>query len=69
MLESPQGRIVAIEVKTASSVKMGDFRGLRAVAEEAGSRFVRGVVLYGGREVVPFGANLHALPHRAMWRM
>jgi hypothetical protein len=25
------------------------------------------VVLYAGTEIVPFGANLHAVPLRALW--
>jgi len=32
------------------------------MAEVAGKRCVRGVVLYAGAEVIPFAANLHALP-------
>ena len=41
---------------------------LRALAELAGDRFHRGVVLHGGTECVPFGPRLHALPVEALWR-
>ena len=36
--------------------------------EALGKRFICGVLLYGGREAVPFGPNLHALPISALWR-
>jgi hypothetical protein len=34
----------------------------------AGRRFRRGIVLYTGAEIVPFGAGLFALPVEALWR-
>jgi len=35
---------------------LDDFKGLRALAEQAGKSFLRGVVLYAGNEAVPFAA-------------
>lgn len=49
-------------------VSAADFKGLRALAEVAGRRFRRGIVLYTGAEIVPFGAGLFALPAEALWR-
>jgi hypothetical protein len=37
------------------------------MAEQVGSRFHRGVVLYGGSEVIPFASNIHAMPVSALW--
>lgn len=68
VLESPSGRLVGVEVKASATVTAGDLRGLRELAEVAGDRFVRGVVLYAGAEAVPFAANLHAVPVEALWR-
>jgi hypothetical protein len=42
---------------------------LKAFAVEAGGQFVRGVVLYTGQEMLPFGKNLLALPISALWRL
>lgn len=67
VLEDRAGRIVGIEIKSAKSVGGQDFRGLQSLAEAAGKRFVRGMVLYGGKEAVAFGANLHALPIDSLW--
>lgn len=68
VLERADGRLVGLEVKTASSVGAGDFAGLRVLAERAKTKFHRGVVLYTGARTVGFGKNLHALPLSAMWR-
>lgn len=67
VLEDGAGRVVGIEVKAAVSVKAADFKGLRVLADAAGDRFVRGIVLYTGKEVVPFGKNLLAVPVEALW--
>lgn len=67
VLERRDGTVVGIEVKSAATVTAADFKGLRALAAAAGRRFRRGIVLYTGREVVPFGADLFAVPVEALW--
>jgi predicted AAA+ superfamily ATPase len=69
VLEDRSGRIVGIEVKAGATVDSRDFRGLWSLAEAVGRRFRRGVVLYTGSAAIPFGANLHALPISALWRV
>ena len=68
VLERRGGALVGIEVKSAATVSAADFRGLRVLAGIAGRRFHRGIVLYSGSEIVPFGAGLFALPVEALWR-
>jgi len=67
VLESTDGRIVGIEVKASASVKSSDFRGLRSLAEDAGDKFVRGIVLYDGSMSVSFEECLAAVPVSALW--
>ncbi|HKV41961.1 MAG TPA: DUF4143 domain-containing protein, partial [Blastocatellia bacterium] len=67
LLENKAGGVVGIEVKASATVESKDFKGLRLVAGALGPRFRRGVVLYTGRETVPFGAQLHAVPISALW--
>lgn len=68
VLEDAGGRLVGIEVKTAASVRSSDFNGLRTLRDAAEGRMHRGVVLYAGREVVPFERDLFAVPVGALWR-
>lgn len=66
ILENPAGRITGIEVKASLTVDSKDFKGLRHLQETEPRIFQRGIVLYGGRDFVSFGPNLHAVP-LAMW--
>ena len=68
VMEEPSGKLVGVETKAAVSVGAGDFRGLRTLAEIAGQRFLRGVLLYLGEQAVPFGAKLYAMPISSVWR-
>lgn len=68
VLEDAAGRLVGIEVKAAGTVSTADLKGLRALAEATGRRFLRGIVLYAGSETVPFARNLFAMPASALWR-
>ena len=67
ILENRQGQITGIEVKAAATVESKDFKGLRHLQETEPTLFQRGIVLYTGREVVPFGANLWAVPLSVWW--
>jgi len=66
-MSSAAGSIVGIEVKASATIDAGHFRWLKVLVDAAGDRFVRGLVLYGAREAVAFGKNLHALPMPALW--
>ncbi len=67
VLERPDGSVAAVEVKSRADVSAADFDGIRTLEAAVGDQFVAGVVLYSGKAVVPFGANLHALPLSALW--
>lgn len=53
--------LAAVEVKAGQTVGPDDFRGIRALRELVGKE-LRGLVLYGGNEVVSFGEGLAAVP-------
>lgn len=67
VLEQADGKLAAIEVKTSERVGSSDFKGIRVLKENAAKDFQCGVVLYGGKEVVPFGEDLYAVPFQALW--
>jgi predicted AAA+ superfamily ATPase len=67
VLENRLGQITGIEVKASATVDGKDFKSLRHLQETEGPIFQRGIVLYAGREVVPFGDNLWAVPLSVWW--
>jgi hypothetical protein len=67
VLESPDGHVVAIEVKAGPTVRAEDLAGLGHLAQRLTARFMAGFVLYTGQQTLPFGDRLHALPIDALW--
>lgn len=67
VLEDNAGRVVAIEVKAAETVRTDDFRSLRLLQRRLGDGFVAGFVLYCGDQQLPFGENLACVPISALW--
>lgn len=67
LLETPDGRMVAIEVKAGATVRTEDLAGLRHISQRLGTRLVAGYVLYTGQQTLPFGNRLRALPIDALW--
>lgn len=65
VLERDNNQIIGIEVKASSMVNLNDFKGLIKLAEFNPSKFQYGIVLYSGKEVLPFSQKelqLYALP-------
>lgn len=61
------GRLAGIEVKASSTVTSEDFKGLHKLRQAMKRGFARGVVLYDGEAVVPFGTDLYAVPISMLW--
>ncbi len=66
VLES-EGRVAGVEVKAASTVTSGDFKGLRKLKDAVRKNFAAGVVLYDGDVVAGFGDRLYAVPITRLW--
>jgi uncharacterized protein len=67
VIEAPDGRIVAVEVKAGTTVRTDDLAGLRNLARHAGDSFVAGYVLYTGQQTLSFGERIKAVPLDALW--
>lgn len=69
VIETPDGRVVGVEVKAGATVRTEDLSGLRNLANLLGDRFVAGFVLYTGQQTLPFGEKIRALPMDALWHL
>lgn len=70
VLESADGRVVGIEIKSTSTPRPEDFRWLallRDRVDRADGEFLAGVVLHTGERRLPFGDRLVALPAADVW--
>jgi predicted AAA+ superfamily ATPase len=66
VIEARDGNLCALEIKFGSTVRAGDFAGLRYLQETVGPKFRHGYVVYGGDRLVSFAPDLHALPISAL---
>lgn len=67
VLESFDGRLVGIEVKSTSAVDIKNCQGLQELKSIAGDRFHRGIVLYTGKESLQFEKDMFLLPISDLW--
>ncbi len=67
-MEKPSGQLAAIEVKQRDNVIKSDFKGLEYLQSITSDEFACGIILYRGRDVVPFGKNFWAVPLSNLWK-
>jgi predicted AAA+ superfamily ATPase len=67
VIETPDGRVIAVEVKAGATVRTGDLTGLRNLASHLGDKFVAGYILYTGQRTLSYGDRIKALPMEALW--
>jgi uncharacterized protein len=67
VIEHRDGSVSAVEVKSAATVREGDFRGLNHLKDKLGNKFKGGALLYAGANTVSFGDRLAAVPLSGIW--
>ena len=69
VIETPDGRVIGVEVKAGATVRTEDLAGLRNLAGHLGDKFVAGYVLYTGQQTLSYGGKIKALPMDSLWRL
>lgn len=67
VLEAPDGRIVAIEVKVTETVRNRDVAGLTHLRDLLGKRFIGGMVLHLADRPKSAGDRLYRAPFDVLW--
>jgi len=67
VVETADGRIAGVEVKSAAAVDAADFRGLKQLRDRLGGAFVGGVALHLGQHAYRYDDRLFALPLDRLW--
>ena len=68
IIELPDGRAVAVEVKAAAAVHPKDWSNLAKLRGLLGNRFAQGIVLYTGSRALPAGDRISVRPVEALWQ-
>ncbi|MDR1954198.1 MAG: ATP-binding protein [Clostridiales Family XIII bacterium] len=69
VVELPNGKIIALEVKAKSSLVNRDLLGIKKIKEVMGDRFVCGIVLHSGHEAHAFEKGIYSAPLNALWAL
>ncbi len=67
VVETDDGRVAAIEVKSGSRVPAHALAGLRLLRDKLQDRFVAGVALYTGERSYTYDDRIHVLPVDRLW--
>ena len=68
LIEDQDKKLLGIEVKASSSVTSSDFKHIRWFQDKmAQNKSFKGIVLYTGNDLIPFGKNLWAVPMSSLW--
>jgi uncharacterized protein len=66
-IERPGGRIVAVEVKSATTTNQADTKGPRFLRDRLGDRFQAGLLLHTGPLTAHLTHRIWAAPISALW--
>ncbi|MGH8961866.1 MAG: ATP-binding protein [Jatrophihabitantaceae bacterium] len=67
VVETSDGRVAALEVKSAATIRPADIRWLTALRDRLGHRFAAGLLLHTGPNAQPLGDRLAAVPLDILW--
>jgi len=67
VIERPDGTVIAIEVKSATTINQADAKGLRFLRDRLGDRFHTGLLLHTGPLTAHLSDRLWAAPISTLW--
>ncbi|MGH3930045.1 MAG: DUF4143 domain-containing protein, partial [Pseudonocardiaceae bacterium] len=67
IVENPDGRVAAIEIKAGPGASPAAVRNLVSLRDRLGTRFALGVVLHSGPEGARLSDHIISLPISALW--
>ena len=67
IVESPSGKAIGIEVKLDGTIDGNDCSGINALQETLGNKFLKGIIIYTGTELMQISRNIWAVPVQYLW--
>ena len=68
IIEKDNGEAVAVEVKLDSTLNEKDFKNLELCRNTIGDKLIKGILIYTGESIVPFGDRLWAVPINYLYK-
>ncbi|MCL1865007.1 MAG: ATP-binding protein [Spirochaetes bacterium] len=67
VIEKPNGDAIAIEVKLDGTINERDWANMTVLSNTLGERFIKGIIIYTGTELMQVGRNIWAIPVNFLW--
>jgi len=67
IVESPNGKAIGIEVKLDSTINEKDWANMNTLQETIGDRFLKGIIIYTGNDLVQVSRKIWAVPVQYLW--
>jgi predicted AAA+ superfamily ATPase len=67
VIESPNGKTIGIEVKLDGTINEKDWVNMKVLQETLGERFLKGIIIYTGTELMQVGRSIWAVPVNYLW--
>jgi predicted AAA+ superfamily ATPase len=67
IIEAANGKVIGIEVKLDQTINEKDWANMNVMRETAGNRFLKGIVIYTGTELMQISRNIWAVPVNYLW--
>jgi uncharacterized protein len=67
VLERADGAVAGVESKARATVGKSDFAALQELRDQLGKKFIAGIVLYTGDQIIPYGDKLWLVPLPILW--
>jgi predicted AAA+ superfamily ATPase len=67
VIESPNGKVVGIEVKLDGTINEKDWANMNTLKETVGNNFLKGVIIYTGASLMQVSRNIWAVPVNYLW--
>lgn len=62
VVENMRGQIVGIEVKAKTTISPSDWFSLKLLESQIGNDFLKGMVIYNGKNIIPLSQKISAIP-------
>ena len=67
VIENHNGKTLGIEVKLDGTIRDKDWANMSVLKEVLGDRFIKGIIIYTGTDILQVGRNIWAVPVNYLW--
>jgi predicted AAA+ superfamily ATPase len=67
VIESPDGKVAGIEVKLDGTINEKDWANMNVLHETTGNRFMKGIIIYTGTDLMQISRKIWAVPVNYLW--